>query len=242
MKINIACPTTGLQKIIEIEDEKKLVQLYERRMAQEIDGGILGEEFAGYTMRITGGNDKQGFPMKQGILTNTRVRLLLGKGQSCYNQKVKGERKRVSVRGCVVSHDISVLNLVITKTGPAVLPGLNDEQVPRRLGPKRANKIRALFNLTKTDDVRKYMIRREITRKNGKTTTKAAKIQRLITPLTLQRKRARKALKMESVLRNKADGAEYHKLVVQRMAESKEARRSLVSKRRSSRKSQKVAA
>lgn len=42
------------------------------------------------------------------------------------------------------------------------LPGLTDVTVPRRLGPKRASKIRKLFNLTKEDDVRKYVIRRTI--------------------------------------------------------------------------------
>jgi hypothetical protein len=29
---------------------------------------------------ISGGNDKQGFPMQQGILVNQRVRLLMAKG------------------------------------------------------------------------------------------------------------------------------------------------------------------
>jgi ribosomal protein S6E (S10) len=48
-------------------------------MGQEIDGDVLGDEFKGYIFRITGGNDKQGFPMKQGVLVNGRVRLLLKK-------------------------------------------------------------------------------------------------------------------------------------------------------------------
>ena len=69
-----------MQKVMEIDDEKRLQNLYERRMAQEIDGSILGEEFEGCIMRISGGNDKQGFPMRQGVLTNTRVRLLVKKG------------------------------------------------------------------------------------------------------------------------------------------------------------------
>ena len=60
---------------------------YEKRMGQEVDAETLGDEFKGYVVRITGGNDKQGFPMKQGILTNQRVRLLLGKGQSCYRPR-----------------------------------------------------------------------------------------------------------------------------------------------------------
>lgn len=42
------------------------------------------------------------------------------------------------------------------------LPGLTDTTRPRRLGPKRASRIRKLFNLGKEDDVRKYVIRRVI--------------------------------------------------------------------------------
>lgn len=50
-------------------------------MGQEIDGEILGEEYKGYIFKITGGNDKQGFPMKQGVLVNGRVRLLMKKSK-----------------------------------------------------------------------------------------------------------------------------------------------------------------
>jgi len=241
VQINIAAPATGQQKVIEIDDEKRLQSLYDRRMAQEIDGGILGDEFDGYTMRISGGNDKQGFPMRQGVLTNNRVRLLCKKGHKAYRQRRTGERKRKSVRGCIVGHDIAVLNLVISAAGANPIPGLTDEPVPRRLGPKRANKIRKLFNLEKEDDVRKYVIAREHTSKGGKNYRKAPKIQRLVTPLTLQRKRACRAAKMNSVLRNKEDAAAYKKLVAQRLAEQREARRSLISKRRSTRRSAKLA-
>ncbi|KAF4017118.1 hypothetical protein G4228_008677 [Cervus hanglu yarkandensis] len=53
--------------------------------------------------------------MKQGVLTHGRVHLLLSKGHSCYRPRRTGERKRKSVRGCIV--DLSVLNLVIVKKG-----------------------------------------------------------------------------------------------------------------------------
>lgn len=71
----------------------------------------------GYVLRISGGNDKQGFPMKQGVLTHGRVRLLLSKGHSCYRPRRTGERKRKSVRGCIVDANLSVLNLVIVRKG-----------------------------------------------------------------------------------------------------------------------------
>merc|ERR1712161_168734 len=78
---------------------------------------ILGEEFDGYIFRISGGNDKQGFPMRQGVLTSTRVRLLCKKGHKAYRPRRAGERKRKSVRGCIVGQDIAVLNLVVTQIG-----------------------------------------------------------------------------------------------------------------------------
>merc|ERR550537_2070935 len=106
-------------------------------MGQEVPGDTLGDEFKGYVMRITGGNDKQGFPMKQGVLTNQRVRLLLSKGHSCYRPRRKGERKRKSVRGCTVGPDIQVLALVILKVGEKEIEGLTDKSLPNRLGPKR---------------------------------------------------------------------------------------------------------
>ena len=60
-----------------------------------------------------------------------------------------GERRRKSVRGCIISSDLSVLNLKIVKKGDAELPGLTDDEKPRMRGPKRASKIRKLFALTK---------------------------------------------------------------------------------------------
>lgn len=201
-----------------------------------MEGEALGEEFAGYVFRISGGNDKQGFPMKQGVLCNHRVRLLLTKGLSCYRPRRRGERKRKSVRGCIVGSDLSVLNLVITKKGDVDLPGLTDITIPRRLGPKRANKIRKLFNLSKEEDPKKFVIARKFENKAGKTVTKRPKIQRLITPVRLQRKRHRASLKRQAQTKAKTDAAEYGRLYAQRMKEAKEARRSIISKRRSSRK------
>ncbi len=64
---------------------------------------------------------------------------------SGYRPRRDGERKRKSVRGCIVGPDIAALMLVIVKKGEAELPGITDKYVPRRLGPKRASKIRKLF-------------------------------------------------------------------------------------------------
>ena len=123
-------------------------------MGAEVSADHLGDEWKGYVVRITGGNDKQGFPMKQGVMATTRVRLLLSEGHSCYRPRRSGERKRKSVRGCIVAQDLSVLALAIVKQGQGEIPGLTDLVHPKRLGPKRATKIRRFFGLDKKDDVR----------------------------------------------------------------------------------------
>lgn len=131
-----------------------------RRMGAEVPGDSVGDEFKGYIFKITGGNDKQGFPMKQGVMHPTRVRLLLSDGHSCYRPRRTGERKRKSVRGCIVAMDLSVLALSVIKQGEQEIPGVTDTVHPKRLGPKRATKIRKFFGLTKEDDVRLYILLR----------------------------------------------------------------------------------
>merc|ERR1711931_340086 len=223
VKLNISYPAMGTQKLVEIHDENKWKPFFNHRMSQEVDGSCLGDEFKGYIFKICGGNDKQGFPMKQGVLTTGRVRLLLSKGHSCFRPRREGERKRKSVRGCIVNANLSVLALVIVKKGEQDIPGLTDKTIPRRLGPKRASKIRKLFNLSKEDDVRQYVVRRPLPEKEGKKAkSKAPKIQRLITPVVLQRKRHRFALKKKRVNRRREDAADYAKLLAQRMKEAKE--------------------
>ncbi|KAI4542669.1 hypothetical protein MG293_006795 [Ovis ammon polii] len=232
MKLNISFPATGCQKLIEVDDERKLRTFYEKRMATEVAADALGEEWKGYVVRISGGNDKQGFPMKQGVLTHGRVRLLLSKGHSCYRPRRTGERKRKSVRGCIVDANLSVLNLVIVKKGEKDIPGLTDTTVPRRLGPKRASRIRKLFNLSKEDDVRQYVVRKPLNKDGKKPRTKAPKIQRLVTPRALQHKRRRIALKKQRTKKNKEEAAEYAKLLAKRMKEAKEKRQEQIAKRR----------
>merc|ERR1712054_117819 len=144
-----------------------------------------------------------------------------------------------SVRGCIVDGNLSVLSMAIVKKGEAEIPGLTDETVPRRLGPKRASKIRKLFALSKEDDVRKYVIRRELpAKKEGKKApSKAPKIQRLVTPQTLQRKRHRMAIKKTRQAKAKSEAADYQKLVALRQKEQREKRMEKISQRRSQRSS-----
>ena len=185
-----------------------------------------------------GGNDKQGFGMKQGVLTNQRVFLLMSQGTSGFrgNGRRKGERRRKACRGCIVSQDIAVLNLLIVKQGDAEVPGLTDTEVARLRGPKRASKIRKLFALTKEDDVRQYVntYRREFESATGKKKSKAPKIQRLITADRLRRKKTEKNEHAAKIAKSKAEAAEYQKLLAHRLKEARERRSESLAKRRAS--------
>ncbi|XP_055612354.1 40S ribosomal protein S6 [Uranotaenia lowii] len=238
MKLNVSFPATGAQKTFEVVDDHKLRHFYDKRMGAEITADHLGDEWAGYVFKIAGGNDKQGFPMKQGVLTNTRVRLLLKKGHSCYRPRRTGERKRKSVRGCIVDQNLSALALIVVRKGEKDIPGLTDTVVPRRLGPKRASNIRKLYNLSKEDDVRQFVVKRPLAEKDGKKPKhKAPKIQRLITPVVLQRKRHRLAIKKRRVESRKEAESEYLKILHLRRRQERIRRRSRLSSMRDSRSS-----
>ena len=203
MKLLIAAPTTGAVKTVEIEDDiLRKANLSDYRMGQEIDGSIFGEAFTGYRFRISGGQDKEGFPMKQGVMTGARVRLLLVPGTLGFQKwrARSGERQRRSVRGCILGNDLASISLVVVRKGQKEVEGLTDVSHPLRLGPKRANNIRKLFGLT-NQPVTKYVVRRRIPEKdrseakvpgpNIRSYAKAPKIQRLIVPAILRRRAAK---------------------------------------------------
>merc|ERR1711897_112548 len=127
--------------------------------------------------------------------------------------------KRKSVRGCVVGPDLAVLSLVVAKKGPEEIPGLTDDNKPRRLGPKRASNIRKLFNLEKKDDVRNFVVRREAGKKK-----KAPRIQRLVTPAMLQRKRYFRSQTRNKMVLAKKEKGEYQKRLSEYRQEQKELR------------------
>jgi len=213
MKFNIAYPRNGTQKMYNIDDEHKWGKLVDKRMANEFDGDILGDEFKGYIFKITGGYDNDGFPMKQGILIKGRVRLILEPESVGFVCHKDGAHRRKAVRGCIVGVDIAVLSCVVVKKGDNELEGLTDKNLPRRLAPKRANKIRKMFdlkrhseNIRKPDgqkvqvdkfDVRTCIVKRPSKEVGDKKYYKAPKIQRLITSERIRRKRLYRTTKVE---------------------------------------------
>lgn len=198
----------------EIDEEKRYRAFYDKRIGEDVNGDLLGDQYKGYVFRVTGGLDKQGFAMKQGVLTANRVRLLLDGTNGHYTNRRKGDRRRKSVRGCIVSSEMSVVNVIVVKKGEQEIANVTDKTVPQRLGPKRASRIRKFFNLTKEDDVRQFVIRRTIPGKEGKRDrTVAPKIQRLVTPVTLRRRRQKLHQKAARYAKQVADKKEYDELL-----------------------------
>jgi small subunit ribosomal protein S6e len=103
-------------------------ELIDKKIGNEVEGTIIAPLFEGYVFKITGGFDKDGMAMKNGILTQGRKRILLQKGSGNFRFKKgyhrTGVRKRMLVRGCIVSPDIKVLNLKIIKLGGNPIPGI----------------------------------------------------------------------------------------------------------------------
>jgi small subunit ribosomal protein S6e len=180
--------------IYKLDEESDRRLFYERKIGHEIPVDALGTQWKGYILKITGGCDTSGFAMRQGVLTNSRVQLLVKRGGLGFQvwRGRKGERRRKSVRGCIVGSDIAALNCIVVKEGETKIEGLNDSEKPNAFGPKRATKIRKLFNLKKTDDLRKWVITHEVKVSKGKpkekTIKRGPKIQRLVTPERLRRK------------------------------------------------------
>jgi len=230
MRFNISCPATGGQKKIDIDDEKNIRPFFDKKMGQEIDGELMGEDYKGYVFRITGGNDKQGFTMKQGIFKNGRSRILFKKRGTTFKPRRTGERKRKSVRGCICGPDLAVIALRVVKKGEKDIAGVTDVERPNRLQKKRKSNIISFFNLDKKqDDPCKYVGHRTIQR-GDKTFWKAPKVQRLVTEKRLRRKKAMKDARVAKSQKSREDAAKYEKLLSQFVKERKAARKAAETK------------
>lgn len=95
-------------------DESKTQALSGLSVGDEFDGDLVG--LKGYKLKITGGSDKQGFPMRKSFSGTARQKRIIKEG-SGLRKKRKGERKRKSVRGKVVSEEIAQLNAKVIKEG-----------------------------------------------------------------------------------------------------------------------------
>lgn len=110
-KIIISDPDSGTSKTVELE-ENRTVPLIGRKLGEVLDGTIVG--LTGHKLRITGGSDKDGFPMRPSVHGGVRRKIILGGGVG-FKPKDEGERRRKTVRGNIITDEIVQINMKIVE-------------------------------------------------------------------------------------------------------------------------------
>ena len=88
----------------------KAQALIGKSIGEEVDGKLLG--VGNVKLRITGGTDKDGVPMRFDVQGSARKRAILSGGVG-YRPLSDGERMRKLVRGRVVSEETLQVNSVV---------------------------------------------------------------------------------------------------------------------------------
>ena len=110
---------------IEVDETKAFNGLV---IGDEFDGGLVGLD--GYTLKITGGSDKNGFTMKKDVSGTRRIKSLLSGGIG-YHPKSDGVKRRKTVRGNTIADDIVQVNTVVVSAGSKAIAdilGVGDEE------------------------------------------------------------------------------------------------------------------
>ena len=110
-KVIISDPETGKSRSIEVEGTQA-VPLIGRKLGEEIDGSVA--KMRGHKLKITGGSDKDGFPMRPNIHGGVRIGAILSEGVGFHSSQ-KGERQRKTLRGNVITEEIVQINMKIVE-------------------------------------------------------------------------------------------------------------------------------
>lgn len=129
MKLVISDKKTGKSYQAEVQKGADGA-LLGRKVGDEIDGGSFGA--AGYKLKISGGSDTAGFPMRADVDGPRKKNLLLSSPPGIRGAK-HGERKKRIVRGKIISDEIMQINCVVLEAGPKSL----EELFPKKEGEKK---------------------------------------------------------------------------------------------------------
>ncbi len=117
-KVVISDPETGkaYQRIISGANANKLIG---KEVGDTVNGTVV-ELPPDYELQITGGSDKDGFPIRPDIPGPVRKRTLLSGGIG-YRPRERGIRKKKMVRGKTITRDIVQINMKVVKHGKVPL-------------------------------------------------------------------------------------------------------------------------
>jgi small subunit ribosomal protein S6e len=85
-----------------------------KKIGDVVDGIFVG--LPGFKLQITGGSDKDGFPMRKDLPGPRRKRLLISKSIG-FNSLEGGLRRKKTMRGNTVAPDSLQINMKITQHG-----------------------------------------------------------------------------------------------------------------------------
>ena len=108
-----------------------------KNIGDTISGEPLG--LSGYTIKLTGGTDKDGFPMRPDLPGPARRKILIAGGVG-YHPKADGVRKRKSMRGKEISSEIAQINAVVVDYGEKPLIEVFP---PKKEGEKKEEVVQA---------------------------------------------------------------------------------------------------
>ena len=98
-----------------------------KNIGEIVDGIFVG--LPGYKLKITGGSDDTGVPMRGDMPGNKRRKLLMADGQS-FHEKYPGQRKRVAIRGSAISSSIVQINMAVAEYGPKSIEECLNPEAP----------------------------------------------------------------------------------------------------------------
>jgi small subunit ribosomal protein S6e len=110
-KVIVSDPQTGTSKVVEIE-EARAAPLIGKKIGEIIEGATV--DLPAHKVKIMGGSDKDGVPMRPDVHGGVRRNVVLS-GGSGFNPERKGERKRKTVRGNVITDEIVQVNMKIVE-------------------------------------------------------------------------------------------------------------------------------
>ncbi len=110
-KVIVSDPEAGTSKVVELE-ETRAAPFIGRRLGETLDGSAV--DLPAHTVQILGGSDKDGVPMRGNVHGGIRRRVVLSGGAG-FSPKKKGERRRKTVRGNVITDEIVQINMKIVE-------------------------------------------------------------------------------------------------------------------------------
>jgi small subunit ribosomal protein S6e len=137
-KVIISDPETGKSRSIEVEGTQA-VPLIGRKLGEVIDGYVA--KMRGHKLKITGGSDKDGFPMRPNIHGGVRIGAILSEGVG-FHPSQKGERQRKTLRGNVITEEIVQINIkVVEKPKKPKKREKTEKPKRKKKTPKKKEKV-----------------------------------------------------------------------------------------------------